>query len=56
MFLDLTVLGGCHARMRSALTYVFDGPEYELCEKAVVVNEGDTWEWFGVKVTVVKDT
>ncbi len=56
MFLDLTIVDGCHARMRSTLTYVFDGPEDELCEKAVVVTEGDTLEWFGVKVLVVRDT
>ncbi len=56
MFLNLTVVDGCRAGMRSALTFVFDGPEDELCEKAVVVTEGDTWEWFGVKVPVVRDT
>jgi hypothetical protein len=56
MFLDLTVVDGCRAGIRSALTSIFDGPEDELCEEAVVVTEGDTWEWFGVKVHVVKDT
>ena len=42
--------------MRSAITSAFDGPEGELCEKAMGVTEGDTWEWFGVKVPVVRDT
>ncbi len=49
-------MDGCLAGMGSAPIADFDGPEDEICEAAVVVTEGDTWEWCGVKVPVVRDT
>ena len=55
-YLDVVVMDGCHARVGAAHTAAFDGPEVELCEAAVVVTEGDTWEWCGVKVHVIRDT
>jgi hypothetical protein len=56
MFLDLTVVDGCLAVMGVVLTVAVDGPEEDLCEGAVVVTKGDTWEWCGIKVPVVRDT
>ncbi len=49
-------MDGCHAGVGAAHTAAFDRPEAELCEAAVVVTKGDTWEWCGVKVPVVRDT
>jgi hypothetical protein len=56
MFLDLTIDDGCLAVMGAVLIAAFDGPEDELCEADVMVTEGDTWEWCGIKVPVVRDT
>ncbi len=56
MFLDLAVVDGCIEGVGARHTAAFDGSEAELCEADVVVTEGDTWEWCGVKVHVVKDT
>ena len=56
MYLDVIVMDGCHAGVGAAHADAFDGPEAELCEAAVVVTKGDTWEWCGVKVPVVRDT
>ncbi len=44
VFLDLSVVDGCLEGVGAAHTVAFDGPEAELCEAAVVVTEGDTWE------------
>ena len=56
MFLELTLLDGCLVVMGEVHTAAVVGPEDELCAAAVVVTEGDTWEWCGVKVPVVRDT
>ncbi len=55
MFLDLAVVDGCIEGVGAAHTAAFDGPEAELCDGDSVVTEGDTWEWCGVKVPVVRD-
>ncbi len=49
-------MDGCLVGVGAAHTAAFDGPEAELREADVVVTEGDTWEWCGVKVPVVRDT
>ncbi len=47
-YLVVVVMDGCPARVGAAHTAAFDGPEAELCEAAVVVTEGATWEWCGI--------
>ncbi len=56
MLLDLVGVDVSIGRVRRAHNATFDGPEAELCEVDVVVTENDTWEWFGVKVHVIRDT
>ena len=56
MFLVLTVVDVCLAVRGEVLTAVIEGPVDEIVEVAVVVTEGDTWEWCGVNVPVVRDT
>ena len=56
MFLGLTVVYFFIAVRGKVLTEAIEGPLDEICSVAVVVTEGDTWEWSGVNVPVVRDT